>query len=118
MKLIVLFIGLFSLIFSYNGRCHTNPYLNLPNSTISYWVEDDQSNDIQGIEKTETLLITSYNNQLPVQKKRDFGSTTKSSNSFDQVSNSTYNLNTTSISKINLFLIYHFTLSLWQIFLQ
>jgi len=118
MKLIVLFIGLFSLIFSYNGRCHTNPYLNLPDSTISYWVEDDQSNDIQGIEKTETLLITSYNNQLSVQKKRDFGSTTKSLNSSDLVSNLTYKLNIASISKINLFLIYHFTLSLWQIFLQ
>jgi len=118
MKLIVLFVGLISLIFFNNRGCHTSSCYSLPNSHISYWVEDDSSNDIQGIEESETAFVNFFNDRTSKPKRQNSDSNVNFLSSSNKIFHSINILKTTLFSNINLFIIYHFSLSLWQIFLQ
>lgn len=77
------------------------------------------SPDIKGeFEKTEISFFSSINNQLSYQKNRNKDASSRFYNFsywFSQPVTGFYN---GQASRFNLFLIFHFTLSLWQVFLQ
>ncbi|HAZ02816.1 MAG: hypothetical protein A2W90_18895 [Bacteroidetes bacterium GWF2_42_66] len=119
MKLLILFTGLFSLLFF--SRKEFEPELNSNNpSVIADWTyfEAGRPNAIGGIENTESNFFASSDRKTSYPKKRTFWNKNKSSDTANQYYSAFSHLKLTSVSKINLFLVFHFSLSLWQVFLQ
>lgn len=80
--------------------------------------ESGNADQIWGIEKSETSLIGSTDIQISPQKKRGQDSFSRFFRSADWFSAPVSFVLHKNESPINLFLIYHFSLSLWGAFLQ
>lgn len=80
--------------------------------------ESGNADQIWGIEKSETSLIGSADNQISSQKKRGQDNFSRFFRSADWFSAPASFVLQKNESRINLFLIYQFSLSLWGAFLQ
>lgn len=80
--------------------------------------ESGNADQFWGIEKSETTLLGSTDSQLSIQKKRGQDSFSRFFRSADWISAPASFVLQKNESRINLFLIYHFSLSLWEAFLQ
>ena len=80
--------------------------------------ESGNADQIWGIEKSETSFFGSADNQVSSQKKRGQDSYSRFFKSADWVHSLISFVQQKNESRINLFLIYHFSHSLWGAFLQ
>lgn len=93
-------------------------YQSFNSAGNSYWFEPSQPYGIWNFEKTESLQLH-LNEQNELQNKKRLFITNFLSPCLSGKIFKTYNeFNLISGSKRNLFLLYHFSQSLWQLFLQ
>lgn len=120
MKLFFLFIGLLSLLF-FNNRAIITSGKNYPDVNFaddSCCFETGRCQGIWSFEKTESNIFN-LNDQRASQSKKKLTVTNYTSPVLSGIIFTTHNGFKLMIgSKRNLFLLYHFTQSLWQLFLQ
>lgn len=112
--------GIFCIIlFSQTGFIHAQQSKSQGSAVnCSARFESGNADQFWGIEKSETLLFGSTDNQISIQKKRGQDSFSRFFRSADWTSAPASFVLQKNESRINLFLIYHFSLSLWEAFLQ
>jgi len=117
MKLFVLFVGLFCLLFLNNqGIAIKQNYQNFNSTDNLICFESSQPKGIWSFEKTETNVNS--NQETPQSKKRFSETDYTTSATIHKINLNHNDFKLMTVSKRNLFLLYHFTHSLWQLFLQ
>jgi hypothetical protein len=119
MKFFVLFVGLLSLLFFNQGEIKNGSnYRHFSITDKNCCFESGHADSIWNFEKNESNIFELSNKKLSENKKRLTGNACSFLN--NTAINHEKSLGSLPIlnSKANLFLIYQFTLSLWQVFLQ
>jgi hypothetical protein len=119
MKLFVLFVGLLSLLFFNQGEIkNKSNYYQFSITDENCRFESGHTDNIWNFEKNENNIFELSNKKLSENKKRLTGNDCSFSNNTAKNYTKIAGLLPILNSKTNLFLIYQFTLSLWQVFLQ
>jgi len=119
MKFFVLFVGLLSLLFFNQGEIKNGSnYRHFSITDENCCFESGHAECIWNFEKNESNIFELSNKKLSENKKRLTGNecsiSNKTAKNYAKIASLLPILN----SKTNLFLIYQFSLSLWQVFLQ
>lgn len=119
MKLAIIIISLLCLIlFSNEGIINVqNNQLKSVQDGLSHF-ETTPSNASWDFENSHNNVFSSYENTVSSKKRRNIESNEKGSHIIQKLYHSFPDLHSINGSKINLFLIFHFSLALWQVFLQ
>jgi len=119
MRLLILFVGLFSLLFfNHEGNTIRQNHHDFSNADNLYCFEAGRLESIWGFEKTESCQSELSDGKISQNKKRFYETNLKSFGTTDKIASTITGFKLVPDSKINLFLIYHFSQSLWQVFLQ
>lgn len=119
MKFATIVISLLCLIiFSNEGIINVqNNQLKSDQDGLSHF-EASPSNASWDFENSHNHVFGSSENTASSKRRRGLESNDKGSNIVQKLYHSFPDLHSITGSKINLFLIFHFSLSLWQVFLQ
>jgi hypothetical protein len=119
MKVIILSVGLFCLLFfKSEGITTTQNSQNISFASETHVLETGFSNLFWDIAYAKHGIFASTDEQLSLQKKRNTETNPKFSNIQKKYTDSLSFCKLVASSKINLFLIFHHSLSLLQVFLQ
>lgn len=118
MKLIILSVGLFCLLFfNYEGITTTQNYQSDSDAANKYCFEAGLSESFGGSEHNFPCIIISSEPQISIQEKLNSETATKLSDKNKKDYPIAY-YKSFAFSKINLFLIFNHSLALYQVFLQ
>jgi hypothetical protein len=118
MRLVLLFVGLLSLLF-FNSKGYpiSQNHQNFLEEVNLCCFEAAQAEAIWGFEKTESSQYNISEQKISQGKKREFNSLQNFSGVTSRLFSFCSNYNSTIWVQLNLFLFYHFSQSLWQVFL-
>ena len=119
MKSVIIIIGaLCMLIFSNEGILKTQNYSYRSLSNGSLYFESSSSEAHWHFEELQTRIHGLSEDLTSFKKRRIIEANDRISNSIKEISRTFTQQLLKAESKINLFIVYHFSLSLWQVFLQ
>jgi hypothetical protein len=119
MRVIILFFGLLGLfLFSNEGMINQKNDQSYAGVNSSFYFENSQPISFNDSAYPKSILFLSSEDPLSIKKSRQAESNCKFHDLAQWLGLSVQNQLASSESVINLFLIFHFSLSLWQVFLQ